>query len=221
MPLTLGVFNGNNWFIKYLLSQYSGKWRITEIFWILTCPDPPISHKPKRPRYDTSLCVLTQRVCMILQDSCSRVIDLNALAKTLKVPKRRLYDVTNVLEGVSLARKKSKNHIEWLWVWAVCFLSSFSFLYLLSQPSLKSHPKFALELCSCVGTSVHRGSQCDIMSREMNILTQTERKLDELINSCTYQLNQMTQNKYTQRYPLTHSEEEMKKKPSLVTFVGY
>lgn len=51
---------------------------------------------------------------MILQDSCTKVIDLNALAQTLKVPKRRLYDVTNVLEGISLARKKSKNHIEWL-----------------------------------------------------------------------------------------------------------
>ncbi|XP_029701448.1 transcription factor E2F3 isoform X2 [Takifugu rubripes] len=134
--------------------------------------DPPISRTAKRPRHDTSLCFLTQRVCMILRDSCSRVIDLNALAKTLKVPKRRLYDVTNVLEGISLARKKSKNHIEWL------------------------------------------GNKSDILSHEMNILIQTERKLDELINSCTGQLHQMSHNTYTQRFAyLTY--EDVQRIPNL------
>lgn len=50
----------------------------------------------------------------MLQGSSSRVVDLNAVAEALSVPKRRLYDVTNVLEGIALARKTSKNHFEWL-----------------------------------------------------------------------------------------------------------
>lgn len=150
--ICLGVFNSNIWFMKWIfaLRIFSVLKNNYEIFWILTCPDPPISCTVKRPRFDTSLCFLTQRVCMILQDSCSRVIDLNALSKTLKVPKRRLYDVTNVLEGISLARKKSKNQFEWLWVWVVCFLTSFIDLFFIYRPSLKSNPKFALEMCSFV-----------------------------------------------------------------------
>jgi transcription factor E2F3 len=31
----------------------------------------------------------------------------------LNVPKRRLYDITNVLEGIGVLKKKSKNNIEW------------------------------------------------------------------------------------------------------------
>ncbi|XP_063755917.1 transcription factor E2F3 [Eleginops maclovinus] len=42
------------------------------------------------------------------------VVDLNLVATELNAPKRRLYDVTNVLEGIKLIKKKSKNYIEWL-----------------------------------------------------------------------------------------------------------
>lgn len=94
----------------------------------------------------------------MLQSSSDRVVDLNAVAKALSVPKRRLYDVSNVLEGIALARKTSKNHIEWL------------------------------------------GTQCGTLSLEIKNLIQEERKLDELIKSCTWQINQMCQNKYTQRF---------------------
>lgn len=44
------------------------------------------------------------------------IIDLQA-AETLNVKqKRRIYDITNVLEGVGLIEKKSKNVIQWKWV---------------------------------------------------------------------------------------------------------
>lgn len=32
----------------------------------------------------------------------------------IQVQKRRLYDITNVLEGIHLIKKKSKNNIQWM-----------------------------------------------------------------------------------------------------------
>ena len=37
-------------------------------------------------------------------------------AEQLGVQKRRIYDITNVLEGIDLISKKSKNNIEWKYV---------------------------------------------------------------------------------------------------------
>lgn len=172
---------------------------------ILTSPDCPISPAAKKKRYDTSLCLVTRRLSEMLQSSSDRVVDLNAVAKALSVPKRRLYDVSNVLEGIALARKTSKNHIEWLWVWVV--LSSFHFFFNNSS-DLKFNLKFLtwnlykLVVLFCFFC---RGTQCGTLSLEIKNLIQEERKLDELIKSCTWQINQMCQNKYTQRYPLTLS----------------
>ena len=42
------------------------------------------------------------------------VLDLKTAAETLAVPqKRRIYDITNVLEGIGLIEKNSKNLIRW------------------------------------------------------------------------------------------------------------
>ena len=40
-------------------------------------------------------------------------LDLNAAVKELGVQKRRIYDITNVLEGVGLIEKRTRNHIAW------------------------------------------------------------------------------------------------------------
>jgi hypothetical protein len=40
-------------------------------------------------------------------------IDLNDAATTLTAPKQRIYDITNVLEGVGLVEKRNKNIIQW------------------------------------------------------------------------------------------------------------
>jgi len=40
-------------------------------------------------------------------------MDLNVSADTLGVQKRRIYDITNVLEGIGLIEKKNKNQIQW------------------------------------------------------------------------------------------------------------
>ena len=65
-------------------------------------------------RYDSSLGVLTQKfVKLIHEQSGHGVVDLNSAAEQLAVQKRRIYDITNVLEGIGLIEKKSKNQIQW------------------------------------------------------------------------------------------------------------
>lgn len=34
--------------------------------------------------------------------------------KVLNVPKRRIYDITNVLEGINLIQRYKKNHVRWI-----------------------------------------------------------------------------------------------------------
>ena len=64
-------------------------------------------------RTETSLGTLTKKFCDLLHASPDGVLDLNEAADTLRVQKRRIYDITNVLEGVGLISKASKNHIRW------------------------------------------------------------------------------------------------------------
>ena len=64
-------------------------------------------------RFDTSLGLLTKKFVDLLKASPQGVIDLNIASEQLNVQKRRIYDITNVLEGVGLLEKKSKNNIQW------------------------------------------------------------------------------------------------------------
>ncbi|XP_035245757.1 transcription factor E2F3-like isoform X1 [Anguilla anguilla] len=79
----------------------------------LRSPRTPKSLSEKT-RYDTSLGLLTKKFLKLLGQSADGVVDLNRAAEVLKVQKRRLYDITNVLEGVHLIKKKSKNNIQWM-----------------------------------------------------------------------------------------------------------
>lgn len=66
-------------------------------------------------RYDSSLGLLTKKFVELLQGQHERgdSLDLNQAAVKLSVQKRRIYDITNVLEGIGLIEKKSKNNIAW------------------------------------------------------------------------------------------------------------
>lgn len=67
----------------------------------------------KETRYDTSLGLLTKKFIDLLTTSPDGVVDLNECSQKLEVQKRRLYDITNVLEGIGMLEKKSKNQIQW------------------------------------------------------------------------------------------------------------
>jgi predicted DNA-binding protein YlxM (UPF0122 family) len=66
-----------------------------------------------KDRNETSLGSLTKRFCNLMENAPNGDLDLNEVAGKLQVQKRRIYDITNVLEGVGLIAKSSKNHIRW------------------------------------------------------------------------------------------------------------
>ncbi len=67
----------------------------------------------KQARLDNSLGELTRKFIALIQESTDRSVDLNKAADELKVQKRRIYDITNVLEGIGLIEKTVKNVIRW------------------------------------------------------------------------------------------------------------
>ncbi|XP_078503918.1 transcription factor E2F6 [Lissotriton helveticus] len=68
----------------------------------------------RKPRFDVSLVHLTKRFMEVINAAPDGIVDLNAVAKTLGVRKRRVYDITNVLDGINLIQKRSKNLIQWV-----------------------------------------------------------------------------------------------------------
>ncbi|XP_057692883.1 transcription factor E2F4 isoform X2 [Corythoichthys intestinalis] len=78
--------------------------------------------QPQTPsRHEKSLGLLTAKFVTLLQEAKDGVLDLKAAADTLAVrQKRRIYDITNVLEGIGLIEKKSKNSIQWKGVGPGC-----------------------------------------------------------------------------------------------------
>ncbi|WCJ34215.1 Transcription factor E2FA [Euphorbia peplus] len=84
-------------------------------------PQTPVSNfdspSPLTPagscRYDSSLGLLTKKFVNLIKQAEDGNLDLNNAAETLEVQKRRIYDITNVLEGIGLIEKKLKNRIRW------------------------------------------------------------------------------------------------------------
>ncbi|KAI3447390.1 hypothetical protein Pfo_004055 [Paulownia fortunei] len=84
-------------------------------------PSTPVSNvdapSPLTPagscRYDSSLSLLTKKFITLIKHAEYGELDLNKAADTLQVQKRRIYDITNVLEGIGLIEKKLKNRIRW------------------------------------------------------------------------------------------------------------
>ncbi|CAO3700902.1 unnamed protein product [Rhizopus stolonifer] len=80
-----------------------------------TNDDMSNAHQPSQScRYDSSLGLLTKKFIHLLRSSTHGDLDLNLAAAQLQVQKRRIYDITNVLEGIQLIEKNSKNHVQWI-----------------------------------------------------------------------------------------------------------
>ncbi|XP_054619727.1 transcription factor E2F3 [Dunckerocampus dactyliophorus] len=127
----------------------------------------------RRSRNDASLVLLTQKFLKMLEQANDGILDLNLVCKDLKASKRRIYDVTNVLEGIKLIQKKYKNHVQWL----------------------------------------GSGRQDDRL-QIVRQLDEEEKKLDELIQSCTRDIHLMCLDDSTARFAyLTY--EDIQTIPSL------
>ncbi|TRY62100.1 hypothetical protein TCAL_01765 [Tigriopus californicus] len=65
-------------------------------------------------RFEKSLGLLTTKFVTLLQEAEDGILDLKVAADALNVKqKRRIYDITNVLEGIGLIEKRNKNCIQW------------------------------------------------------------------------------------------------------------
>lgn len=65
-------------------------------------------------RAEKSLTALTTKFMTLLQESPNGILDLRSLVDSIPSrQKRRVYDITNVLEGIGLIEKYSKNSIRW------------------------------------------------------------------------------------------------------------
>ncbi|XP_004082551.1 transcription factor E2F2 isoform X2 [Oryzias latipes] len=132
-------------------------------------PSPRTPKSPgERTRYDTSLGLLTKKFVGLIAESPDGVLDLNWATEVLEVQKRRIYDITNVLEGVQLIRKKSKNNIQWL-------------------------------VGDVFRGGASGGEKACSLRRELVDLDRAERSLDDLIQSSTTKLKQLTEYKDSQR----------------------
>lgn len=58
-----------------------------------------LEKKTNRPRQENSLDELTRKFFKYMKSSNSNIININDIVEHLHVQKRRIYDITNVLEG--------------------------------------------------------------------------------------------------------------------------
>lgn len=176
------------------------------------CPRPLAGAKSpgEKSRYETSLNLTTKRFLELLSKSPDGVVDLNWAAEVLKVQKRRIYDITNVLEGIQLITKKSKNNIQWLYVPGDGVGDARSsggddrgdgrggVLAAWDSQGGGDSPRV-----SCRGSQAAAGasSQHRLLEKELRELQAAERQLDDLIQTCTVQLRLLTEDPANQQYP--------------------
>ncbi|XP_041482032.1 transcription factor E2F3-like [Lytechinus variegatus] len=135
----------------------------------------PTRSPMEKSRYDTSLGLLTKRFVGLLRGAPDGVLDLNRAAEVLEVQKRRIYDITNVLEGIKLITKKSKNNIQWKG----------------ANSSVAVHAGYVNPQLSAETVNLHS---------ELNDLEAQEKRLDELLRNASTQLKTLTEDPDNARY---------------------
>lgn len=57
---------------------------------------------------------MTEETIKLLKQSKNKSININDLARISNVPKRRVYDVVNILQGINKIRRLKTNIIEYV-----------------------------------------------------------------------------------------------------------
>ncbi|XP_051264370.1 transcription factor E2F6 isoform X2 [Dicentrarchus labrax] len=68
----------------------------------------------KVTRQDVSLGMLTQRFLKLMLAAPDSTVDIQQAMSRLQIRRRRVYDITNVLEGISLVEKQSTSRYKWI-----------------------------------------------------------------------------------------------------------
>ncbi|XP_065819950.1 transcription factor E2F2 [Labrus bergylta] len=86
--------------------------------------------RSKGVRQDVSLGTLTRGFLELLQSSPDGCVDIHQAMMRLQTRRRRVYDITNVLDGINLIEKQSKNKVKWT---GRCSISSLANLQKLKE----------------------------------------------------------------------------------------
>ena len=118
-------------------------------------------------------------------------MNLNDASTYLKVQKRRIYDITNVLEGVGLLHKTYKNKIKWIGTSG-------------QPPEPGTHAALAAQVLSggsgnAIRTSVNNHKRT-VLNAELRLLDQREKDLERKIQLAMSNLQQMTEDEQNKRY---------------------
>jgi chaperonin cofactor prefoldin len=132
---------------------------------------------------DSSLGKLTQKFVNLLKESPEGVLDLNFAATSLSVQKRRIYDITNVLEGIGLIEKNTKNHIKWRYAYAI---HSIVLTILFRGTGWQPESKLKKEL--------------EVLEQEVRSLEEEERLIDEHISRMTDMLKELSENEQSKQF---------------------
>ncbi|KAI5148879.1 hypothetical protein ENBRE01_0591 [Enteropsectra breve] len=71
-------------------------------------------HVPSSRRDENSLYSLTKKFVTMISKTPDKKINMKHAAELLNVHKRRIYDITNVLEGLNMVSKWSVNSVKWM-----------------------------------------------------------------------------------------------------------
>lgn len=78
-------------------------------------PPQPLLTAVSRPteRGDKSLKTITVNFLSLIRESSNGAVELTDTANKFGIIRRRLYDITNVLDGAGLLKKVTKNRVQW------------------------------------------------------------------------------------------------------------
>ena len=126
-------------------------------------------------RYDSSLGLLTKKFVHCLNSSLNYRVDLNRAAAELGVQKRRIYDITNVLEGIGLISKEGKNFVTW----------KHAPSEVITSRRATTGAADGTESSDC-----EAAKEMEWMQREVEALRREEQDLDDMIDYLTLQSKQ-------------------------------
>ena len=149
-----------------------------------------LGQKAVRTRQENSLGELTKKFIQLIKQSENNTIDLNFAVTQLNVQKRRIYDITNVLEGIGLIEKWSKNKIRWKGS-------------LTMNISATTHDPSN----STANQEVQEDQEIQRLTEELRKMEDEERWLDETINLVENHLSEMTKDSLYEQFAYVTYED--------------